>query len=277
MGGLISGAMQAKAAEKAAKVQAEASEKALELQKYMYDTSRQDMMPWLTAGSTALDAYMFELGLSPNPTGGSSSNGSQMPSWMSGMEGSGTGSFGSGIKFSGNTDSKLGQRFMAGFNSMGGSNPFSAMMQKFNGMGGGSSGTSGTATATPQRQSNFMATPSYKFRVSEGEKGVLNNLSALGMKNSGKALKSLETFRQGIAADEYDKYLNRLAGLSGAGQVQSGNMGQMSANAANSMSNSINDAGAARASGYVNSANAMAGGINSAFNAIGNIVGMGMR
>lgn len=266
--------MQAKAAEKAAKVQAEAAEKALDLQKYMYDTSRTDMMPWLTAGSTALDELMFELGLAPASSGssGGQQGGTGMASWLSGMEGSGTGSFGgNGIKFSGNTDSPLAQRIMAGFNTMGGGSGFPG----FNSLRGGTNGAANAAPAAA-RQSKFMATPGYQFRVSEGERGVLNSLSSLGVKNSGKALKSLESFRQGLAAEEYGTYLDRLAGIAGAGRAQSNSMGSMSADAANSMAGSINNAGAARASGYIGSAKAMGAGIESGFNTLGNIVGMRM-
>lgn len=119
----------------------------------------------------------------------------------------------------------------------------------------------------------FKATPGYDFRVKEGEKGVLNSLSAMGMKNSGKALKSLESFRQGIASQEYGSWLDRIAGVAGQGQQQGNSMAGYSANAANSMSNSIQAAGAARASGYVGGANAMIQGLNGAANSFGQMFG----
>lgn len=115
----------------------------------------------------------------------------------------------------------------------------------------------------------FKETPGYQWRVEQGEKGVMNNLAALGMKNSGKALKALESFRQGIAADEYDKWLGRVGGVAGQGQQQANSLGQMSSNAANSMSRSIQDAGEARASGYVGAANAWTQGLNSAASFLG--------
>lgn len=115
----------------------------------------------------------------------------------------------------------------------------------------------------------FKTTPGYEFRVKQGETGVMNNLAALGMKNSGKALKALESFRQGIASQEYGTWMDRLAGVSGTGQQTSNSMAGYGANAANSMAGSIQDAGQARASGYVGGANAMMGGLNSAANFIG--------
>lgn len=115
----------------------------------------------------------------------------------------------------------------------------------------------------------FKATPGYEWRVSQGEKGVMNNLAAMGAKNSGKALKSLERFRQGIASEEYDKWFGRVGAAAGQGQQASNSMAASSANAANSMSNTIQGAGEARASGYVGSANAWTGALNSAANFLG--------
>lgn len=188
LGGLFGGS----SAKKAANVQAGAANRATDLQRYMYDTSRKDSMPWLEAGKTALTTYMSELGI-----------------------------------------------------------------------GGGATGPSNA----------FQATPGYQFRVDEGKKGVLNSLSAMGMKNSGRALKALETFSQGIASEEYGNWLNRIAGVAGQGQNQANNNAQTSANAANSMSQTIQNAGEARASGYVGANNALMSGFNGAANSIGQFFG----
>lgn len=115
----------------------------------------------------------------------------------------------------------------------------------------------------------FKETPGYQWRVQEGEKGVMSNLSALGMKNSGKALKALESFRQGIASDEYDKWLGRVGGVAGQGQQSANSMAGYAQNAGNAMAGTIQDAGQARASGYVGGANAIMGGLNSAANFMG--------
>lgn len=128
--------------------------------------------------------------------------------------------------------------------------------------------------------SKFRTTPGYQFQVSEGTKGVVNNLAALGMKNSGSALKALTRFRTGLADQTYDTYLNRLSGIAGTGQTATQNIGSLGAQATNAvqqglqgMGQATQDAGAARASGYVGSANAwggaLTGGINSVTGALG--------
>jgi hypothetical protein len=190
--GLVGAKMSADASTKAANTQAAAADKATKLQKYMYDTSRADQMPWLEAGKTALGTYMNELGI---------------------------------------------------------------------GSGKDSSGADYTSA--------FKTTPGYEFRVSEGTKGVLNNLSALGMKNSGKALKSLETFSQGIASQEYGNWLSNIAGISGSGQQGANSMAGHSAQAGSQIGQSIQNAGDARASGYVGASNAWSQGLQQVGNSLG--------
>lgn len=183
---LLGGLFGSSSAKKAAQIQAAAMDRATQSQREMFETTRQDMMPWLRQGETALDAYMGELGY------------------------------------------------------------------------GG-----------PGFQSQFTETPAYQFQVEQGERGVLNNLSALGMRDSGAALKSLERFRQGLASQEYGNYLSRLGGVAGMGQGQSGALGELGSQYSQGIANSIAGAGTARASGYVGAGNALMGGMNSAANFLG--------
>lgn len=187
---LLGGLFGSNAAKKASEAQAEAMREATALQREMFYTTRQDMMPWLKQGEKALYGYMGELGYGPSDF-----------------------------------------------------------------------------------QSKFTETPAYQFQVEQGERGVLNNLSALGMKDSGAALKSLERFRQGLAAQEYGNYLNRLAGVANVGQTQSSALAGIGSQYAQGMANTIAGEGAARASGYVGSANALIQGMNSAANFLGQAFG----
>eukprot|EP00873_Tetraselmis_striata_P032026 jgi/Tetstr1/452290/TSEL_039326.t1 len=188
--------MQASAAGKAARAQEQSADKALALQEKQFNQQREDAMPWLDAGRTALDAYMGELGLSDAAKAGTF-------------------------------------------------------------------------------ESGFKETPGYNFAVEEGEKGVLNNLAALGMKNSGAALKSLGRFRQGLADQTYQTYVDRLSGVSTGGQTQAAQNSAASQNYANTASQTLQDKGAARASGYIGAANAWG---NAAKNISNNLwSGLGMH
>lgn len=150
-----------------------------------------------------------------------------------------------------------------------------------------------TALADLQRElgSEFKESEGYKFAVKEGEKGALSNLAALGMTNSGSALKRLTEFREGLASKEYDTWYNRKAGLAGAGQTQSGNLASLGQNFANSNSSlgqnyssltsslgqnfananaaNQNFLGATKASGVVGAANAW----NQGFEGVGQALG----
>ncbi len=123
-----------------------------------------------------------------------------------------------------------------------------------------------TPGATTPFQSQFAETPNYAFDVQQGTKGVVNNLAALGMKNSGAALKALTRYTTGAANDTYQQYLDRLSGVSTGGQTTEGNQSALAVNSANGQAQNINNAGAATASGYIGSANALGAGISGAAN-----------
>lgn len=118
-------------------------------------------------------------------------------------------------------------------------------------------------------ESKFQESPGYQFAVNQGEQGVMNNLAALGMKNSGAALKSLTDYRTGMANQEYGNYLTRLMGASGQGLSAAGQTASAGQNAAAGMANTIQNAGAAQASGVIGSNNAWMGGLNQVGNALG--------
>lgn len=135
----------------------------------------------------------------------------------------------------------------------------------------------GQSNAGPSR---FRTTPGYAFQVSEGERGVVNNLAALGMKNSGSALKALTRFRTGLADQSFNSYLDRLGNLSGVGQAASQNtatLGQQAAGAVNqglnNMGNTLGQGADARASGYIGSANAWQQAIGDTTSNLSNVLG----
>lgn len=268
--GLAGSALSASAASKAGKAQAAAADAATQVQRDAAVQARIDSYPWAVAGASALYQYMDALGLSrpvnpimPDLNSGpfavepkatqaapvSLPSSPQSPAWAYGGNGppAEPGNY-SGLQTSGNEPQFAPQ-----------------------------TATQPAPAAAPQAPAStamtpalgFQETPGYQFQVQQGERGVLNSLAALGMKNSGKALKSLETFRQGLANQEYGNYLNRLAGMAGMGQSQANQTNSLMANAATNVGNNIQQAGAARASGYVGSANAWGQGLNQVGNALG--------
>ena len=114
----------------------------------------------------------------------------------------------------------------------------------------------------------FQQDPGYAFRQSEGMKALERSAAARGNLMSGSTLKGIQRFGQDLASQEYQNAFNRfqversarlnpLQSLMGSGQsatnVLTGAAGQMGQNEASNIYN----AGQARASGYIGSANAL--------------------
>lgn len=124
----------------------------------------------------------------------------------------------------------------------------------------------------------FQQDPGYAFRQSEGMKALERSAAARGNLMSGSTLKGIQRFGQDLASQEYQNAFNRyqversaklnpLQSLMGSGQsaanVMTGAAGQMGQNQASNIYN----AGQARASGYIGSANALS-------NALGQVGGI---
>jgi hypothetical protein len=114
----------------------------------------------------------------------------------------------------------------------------------------------------------FQQDPGYGFRQAEGMKALERSAAARGNLLSGSTLKGVQRFGQDLASQEYQNAFNRyqvertaklnpLQSLMGSGQsatnVLTGAAGQMGQNEASNLYN----AGQARASGYIGSANAL--------------------
>ncbi len=109
----------------------------------------------------------------------------------------------------------------------------------------------------------FRASPGYQFRRDQGEQAIERMASARGLRLSGGTMQDAARFNQGLAADEYGNYWNRLAGLAGAGQTSVQNTQALGQNYANAVGQNTRAAGQARASGYMGAANAFGGTVNS--------------
>ena len=82
---------------------------------------------------------------------------------------------------------------------------------------------------------------------------------ARGMLKSGATIKAQTQFGQGIAAQEYGNFLNRLAGISGQGQQATGGTAAAGGQFGQMAGQNALAAGQARASGYAGVNNALQG------------------
>jgi hypothetical protein len=137
--------------------------------------------------------------------------------------------------------------------------------------------------------------PGYAFRLKEGQRLLENSAAARGGLLTGSTAKDIQSYGQDYASNEYSnvynralgEYMNRyniynqdqttqfnrLATMSGVGQTAAGQLvnagGDASRNATNILltsagqqGKSLQNAGAARASGYIGRANAWTGGLS---------------
>lgn len=150
---------------------------------------------------------------------------------------------------------------------------------------GGDSGSEGSGDLTRKfSAADLTADPVYQsglqFGADQGRDAINARATAGGMYDSGATLKALTRFGNDYGSTKAnesfnrfnssnDSIFNRLAGVSGAGQVASNQVTTAGMNAANSIGNEITGAGNARAASIIGGANAWGnafGGVSNAAN-----------
>jgi hypothetical protein len=151
---------------------------------------------------------------------------------------------------------------------------------------GGDSGTEGSGDltrkfTTADLNNDPIYQTSLQFGADQGRDAINARATAGGMYDSGATLKALTRFNSdyaGTKANESfnrfnssnDSIFNRLAGVSGAGQVASNQVTTAGMNAANNMGNEITGAGNARAASIIGGANAWGNAFGTASGALNN-------
>jgi hypothetical protein len=124
---------------------------------------------------------------------------------------------------------------------------------------------------------DFQADPGYDFRMSEGMKALERSAAARGGLMSGSMMKGIQRFGQDLASNEYQNAFNRyqvnrsnqlnpLQSLMGSGQTSANTLTSAAGQLGQGLAQSAVAQGAARASGYMNQANAL----NNALQGVGN-------
>lgn len=117
---------------------------------------------------------------------------------------------------------------------------------------------------------DYQQDPGYQFRLQQGQQGIEAASVANGSRYSGATLKALNRFNSNQASQEYsnayNRYnndvasrFNRLASVAGVGQTATNQTAAAGQAAVSNAGNAIQNAGAARASGYIGSGNAING------------------
>jgi len=246
---LIGGAMQSRAAGRAADAQTQASRQSNQLQWNTFQAQTRLNDPMRLGGGQAYNEYMQMLGLAPVNIQPASEILSQF------------GPDGMGLPRTGGTSrtpSGPGGRIF-------GRNQPPAMPQPV-APPTGAAPAAGVGYTPQQVDERLRATPGYQFRFNEGQNAVQTSAAARGGLNSGATLRALTRYGQDYGTGEFDNYLNRLSTLFGGAQQATNNIGNAAGNFANNAGNNINNAGNARANMYVNQSNAQTGALSSIAN-----------
>lgn len=263
----VGGLASASAASKAADAQSKASKDQIALAKEQYDTTREDLAPFRSAGGLGMDAYLYELGLGAAPTIGGTAPQIEVinatgasPSYkplnvdlppayqaivdmMRGMDADRSGATGAGAQY------KVGDKIFATLEE-------AQAWANANKVGGTTYG-------------GYQESPDVTYAMKVGSDSVNALAGARGGLNSGATLQALQDTAMGTAMQGRNNYLNRLAGLGDLGMNAAGMNAQNSQSYVNTSSNALANMGNAQAAGAVGAANAISGGINNAISGYG--------
>lgn len=130
---------------------------------------------------------------------------------------------------------------------------------------------------TPFSMDQFQQDPGYAFRMREGLKALDRSAAARGGLLGGNQLRGVTQFGQDLASQEYTNAFNRyqaersarlnpLQSLAGVGQTATNTLSNEAGQYGQAMANNAAQMGNIRASGYMNQANALTGGLGQYLN-----------
>ena len=226
------------AAKDAARAQNKGAQQAIALQREQFTQGRQDQMPWLVTGSSALARLAQTYGLdyqdfNPNPVAAPAA---PTPAPR------GRNAFGSGA-----VGNAIPENAPPGATPAPAADPAAAP-------------SSGYHQGTGQGDlSAFFTSPDYQFRMQEGLAGVDAGAAASGMLDSGATRKAEIAYAGNLASGEFNNYANRLQALAGLGQGTGASLAGQGAAYAQNVGNIYQSNADNRASSYLaqgrNSAN----------------------
>lgn len=292
LGALGGGLISAVGANNAANTMANSANAAAGVTQNMFNTTQQNLQPYMAAGGNALGTLQGLLGISPTTTttttpgaagaGGLPAGYSVSPNYTGGMAtGRGSGGVTTGGTLSGYTVTGPNGQVVGQLPASSGGNAGSL------GLGGPTTSTTTTPATPGSALSNaltsptnlmlgsgslYTGSPGYQFQLEQGLGAATNSAAAKGGIVGGNTLAQLQQYGSGLAGQNYyqwlvdymnqaNNYLNQVAGVAHQGQNAAANLGSFSGNAASSIGNSLMGAGSALGAGQIGVSNALTNGV----------------
>ena len=232
-----------------------------------FDTSQENLAPWLSAGGEALNQQRILLGL-----GGRSESDIKRQDIQSQIDEltnrqSAYGQYQDRSKYMRGSDSDQVTEKYQGIGSQ-----IATLQEELASLDAQPAGP----TAQEQQQAaydNYSESPGQKFLRDRGEKATMRHYAGIGGLGGGGVRSALNKQGIGFAAQDFGNYYNRLAGMSNTGQTTNMQVAQLGANNAARSSESYGLQGNARASGILGSRAAKSRGFEQLAGGIGSIWG----
>jgi len=288
---LGSGVISAVGSNAAANTQAGAANDAAGVQQNMFNTTQQNLAPWISGGANSLDTLQSLLGIphSSSPSGAAPNTGG-LPAGYSlqpiggnggagaGYDGRGAGAFGAPQSATGYSIIGPGGQVVGSVPTTG--NPMQAATTLLQGQGIGTTPTAtpmtapGNALTDPRTLmgTSFQSSPGYQYDLNQTMQGVTNSAAARGGITGGNTLMALQQNASGLANQNYynwlgtflnqaNNYVGQVSGVSSLGENAAANLGNTGVAAANNIGNYMTQAGNANAAGTMGITNALTNGI----------------
>lgn len=257
LGSIVGGLLQSSSARRAARAQTDAANRQIDLQQRIYEEQKDLFSPFVGAGTNALAAINYELGLGPRPTFGGAA-----PEIMEITD--------TPQQPADNLTAAQRRRLLERNEYVPPSPQASAPVTRYS-VNGNVFNTRDAAQAYANANrtggaeyQGFKASPGYDFRLTEGINAIDRSAASSGGLFSGNTMKAAQRYGEGLAADEYNAFYNRLAGVAGSGQNAAGMQGAAAQNYASGASNALANIGNAQSAGAIGAGNALNSGIGNA-------------
>lgn len=123
--------------------------------------------------------------------------------------------------------------------------------------------------AGPSAEEIMAMDPGYQFRLAEGQRGLDRQVGAMGLRNSGAALRAGQRYAQDYASSEFGNVFSRLSGAAGMGQSAATNTAAMGSQNAQTVGGMITGLGNARGAAAIAGSNAIGGALGQVGNYFG--------
>lgn len=255
---LGSAAMGASASKKAGEQAARSADAATALQREIYTDTTERFKPYVEAGGNALQAVLYEMGLAPRPSFGGSTPGIEevtttIPAAGGGGPAQAPGGDGNGA-------------FALGGNGILAPQPTTSTSFRVNGQNFDTRSAAEEYAAANKtggmEYDGYTETPMARYLLEKGVDSIDASAASRGNLFSGATLQALEDNRREVITADTDKYFARLAGITDMGLGAAGNQASAGSNFASGASQTMMQAGQARAQGTLGAASAWQTGIS---------------